>query len=177
MQKVSRFEATILIEALQETLKKQLGNYIHNLREIRTLLDAETKDYPSKLKGRIHKYYSMLDEIQTIILSLKEQSGHLMANFPSIEVWGLKGVEISLEDFESVLDGEGIDAESMKRGNTHFWDSDHLSIYSEGHPKNGKMGMVYLLGDDSVVKRFIKKLKQLGSMTDMERDVTLPSTI
>lgn len=176
MKKLAQYEAQILAEALQDTLKKQINNYVDNVREIKTILNAETKNYPPKLKSALNKYYSILDEIQAQLLDLKNNSVDLVDKYPGIEVWKIDNLKIDMDAFLEVLMSQGIDTNPKKTGALILWDSDHVSIYTERMPseKNDNLGSAYLLGDNLAIKNIISKLKRVGEVVGEESGVSLP---
>jgi len=178
MKKLSQYETKILVEALQDTLKKQMDNYVDNIREIKMMLDAEVKNFPPKLKGALHRYYSLLDEVQAKILALKSKSEDLLDDFPSIEAWSLNKVIVDAEAFQNLLQSQGIDTKYQRQGGLLLWDSDNLSIYAQRDPsKNGNMGKVFLVGNDKVVKSMVSQLKKIGDVSGEERDVAIPLSV
>ena len=175
-RKISKYESQVLVEALQDTIKEQVKNYLGTLEEIGKLLKTEEATYPPRLKSQFQKYYGQLSELNTELNNIKNQVTKLTDNLPTLQVWSFSQVGIEPAEFDKILKAEKFDTKSKKFQDMVAWESDKIYIISEFDPRksDGKMGVTYFVGDETEVNKLVTRFKQSGELQGQDKNVTLP---
>jgi hypothetical protein len=181
MKRSANDDVKVLVEALQDTLKEQVDNYISSIDEIQKSFDAEsTDDYSEPLRIKSQNFIKLLGEIKGDLTSLKDKAKGLVSTIPDSSTVYYDSVKIKDFDlFKKLLRNWTFNFNPKKKGKLYMWNRKDLFLYSETNPfetDGGEMGVTYLVGKNEFVEAFKKDLAKVAELSGEDQKISLTVT-